>query len=208
MATGTVEVTGSASERVAADYADVEVSVEVGDDSTEAVQQRLGDASTAVVDGLEAAGVSAERVRTASYRVTESDAVFGEDDTAPFVGVERLYVRCDPDDLSRIGTAVVSAGGTVERIELRLSDDRRAEIRQALLTAAVDHARDRATTIASAMDRAVGSVRSVSTRDPASFSSVVDDALAASADVDLEGGPIDVSASVEATFDLRPSGEA
>ena len=83
-----------------------------------------------------------------------------------------------------------------------MSEAEREQLREQLLTAATENAREQAEQIAAAEGRSVGPAISLATDDPVGFESIVEESLATEVSAAVDGGPIEFTASVDATYEL------
>lgn len=201
MSSPTVEVRGQAGTEVEPEYVVVTVDLEAGGETAAAAQQQVEDRLTAVERELPAALGPAERhVTGRSVGTTEQrfDTAVDEE----FVARVTLELRCDDLPVDDVATAVAAAGGAVERTEPRVTDRQREALREELLTAATENAREQAEQIAAAEGHTVGSVVSLSTEETLGFDSIVDEALATEVSADHDPGPIEFTTAVTAVYEL------
>ncbi|WP_435064162.1 SIMPL domain-containing protein [Halobaculum sp. EA56] len=202
MSDQTVAVTGVASEELDPDYATLTVSVSAGGQTASEVHDRASERRAGVVDALASHGISRESITTTEFTVSEATE-FLEEPADDVEATVELQFRCTPVELDRLGSVVVDAGGVIQSVELGIDEDRRAEIDSQLLEAAVEHARRRATAIASAHGATLGDVQSFDASTTGTFDSIVDDALAASSGADLSTGPVELSVNVDTVYELQ-----
>jgi len=201
MSSPTVEVSGRAGVEIEPEFVVVVAEIEAGGETATGAQRRVDDRLTELDRELPAGFGDVERHVT-GRSVGASDQVFDSGVDGAFVASASLELRCGDHSASDVTTAVAAAGGSVDRTEPRLTESQRADLREELLTAATENAREQATHIARAEGYTVGPIVTVSTEEPLGFDSIVEEALATTASVDVAPGPIELTASVSATYEL------
>lgn len=201
----TVTVDGEGCATATATFAAVDVWVEGRADSAAHARDRARDAEATVRDALRNEGIDAEAIRTTSAQIENQDDAFGMNESDPdHRALVELTVDCRPETAGDVVTTVTDAasGTGIRDVGFRVSEETHAELRRRALEDAMATARKDAAAIATPEDLAVGELLDVTTTDGSDgFESIVDDALAAGPD-GFEPDPVEVTASVEATFEL------
>jgi uncharacterized protein YggE len=113
----------------------------------------------------------------------------------------------NPDEVGGvIDTAVSNGASEVGGVEFTLSADRRAELRQDALEAAMENARTEASTVAGAEDIRISGVDQISTTNYDSRPYAVETAAMAAGDAggtSIDSGPVTVSASVTVVYETN-----
>lgn len=201
-----VSATGSAS--AAPDQAKVRVSVTAeGNDSAD-VRSALATDAAALRDALDALdGVDYE---TAHYGIgeihdRERERTPGSSDAA-YRGAHAFVITVD--DPERVGTVIDAAadvGAEIDGVQLTLSDEKRADLRDDAIEDAMDDARSQADTIATASDLTVTTVASVDASmdryQPVAYeTAAASDGAGGSADTVIESGEVSVTYTVSVTY--------
>lgn len=201
----TVTVDGEGCATATATFAAVDVWVEGRADSAAHARDRARDAEATVRDALRNEGIDAEAIRTTSAQIENQDDAFGMNESDPdHRALVELTVDCRPETAGDVVTTVTDAasGTGIRDVGFRVGEETHAELRRRALEDAMATARKDAAAIATPEDLAVGELLDVTTTDGSDgFESIVDDALAAGPD-GFEPDPVEVTASVEATFEL------
>jgi len=162
----TVAVAGQATVDAEPDAATVTLAVRAAGDDAATVRDRLAANVSAVRSSLADYGLDDDQVTTEHFRVRQTRPPERERGDAPdYVGVHALTVELD--DVDAVGDVVdraVEAGATeVGHVTFRLSDERRAELREQALTDAMADARSEAALLADTEGLTVGTPASIST---------------------------------------------
>lgn len=201
----TVTVDGEGRSTATATFAAVEVWVEGRADSATHARDRARDAEASVRDALQNEGIDAKNIRTTSARIENQDDAFGVNESDPdHRALVELTVDCRPETAGDVVTTVTDAasGTGIRDVFFKVGEGTQAELRREALEGAMATAREDAEAIATPEGLAVGALLDVMTTEGSDgFESIVDDALAAGPD-GFEPDPIEVTASVEATFEL------
>jgi hypothetical protein len=202
----TVTVDGEGRTTATATFAAVEVWVEGRADSATHARNRARDAEATVRDALRNEGIDAEDIRTTSAQIENQDDAFGVNESDPdHRALVELTVDCRPETAGEVVTTVTDAasGTGIRDVRFNVSEGTQAELRREALGEAMTEARAAAEAIAATENLDVGELLDAATTDGSDgFESIVDDALAAGSD-GFEPNPIEVTARVEATFELR-----
>jgi uncharacterized protein YggE len=162
----TVAVAGQATVEAEPDAATVSLSVQAQGDDAATVRDRLAENVSDVRAALADLGLDDEQVTTDHFRVRQTRPHERERGDAPdYVGVHALTVELDDvDAVGDVVDAAVGAGATdVDHVTFRLSDERRAELRDEALTDAMGDARDEAELLAAAEGLTLANAASIST---------------------------------------------
>ena len=209
--TDSKSITVSASGDVEAtpDQAVVRVAVTAtGNDST-AVREALASNVESVREALTEYGIPADNVRTAHFDIrqererTREGTEFGD-----YRGVHALEITTDDTDAAGeiIDLAVDNGADQIDGVSFTLSDEKREELHNDALEAAMANADTRADTLASASDLSVTSVHSIHSADTGyrpyrmETAYVAADSAAAAGGTSVESGPVTVTADVRVTY--------
>jgi uncharacterized protein YggE len=201
MSSPTVEVTGRASVETEPEYAVLTAEFEAGGESAAGAQRRVDDLRESLDRELPD-GVGDGDRHVTNRAVGTADEVFDAGVDGPYVATATVELRCEESRADEVATAVTAASGSVTRTEPRVTEARREELREELLTVATENAREQAEHIAAAEGHTVSGLRNVSTEEALGFESIVEEALAAEMSAGVPPGPIEFTASVEATYEL------
>ncbi|QLD87177.1 SIMPL domain-containing protein [Natronomonas halophila] len=201
----TVTVDGEGRATATATFAAVEVWVEGRADSATHARNRARDAEASVRDALQNEEIDPEEIRTTSARIENQDDAFGVNESDPdHRALVEMTVDCRPETAGDVVTTVTDAatGTGIRDVFFKVSEDTQAKLRREALRDAMTTAREDAEAIAAPEGLAVGELLDVTTTGGSDgFESIVDDALAEGPD-GFEPDPIEVTATVEATFEL------
>lgn len=209
--TGTAQAAGNATVTVstatsverAPDQATVTVAaVGRGDTAAAARTNLTGDAS-AVERALEDAGAN---VTSSQFSVSpEYESRDSGREQVGYVAVQTI--EAETSNVSSAGSLIDSAvdngADRVHGVTYGLSDRTRTTAREEALTAAIERARDDATTLAAAENRTVGDAISVQTRDSGRLTVQREAATEADSQTNLSPGPIAVDTEVTVTYELN-----
>ena len=199
----TVTVSTAASVERAPDQATVTVAaVGRGETAAAARTNLTGDASAAE-QALEDAGAN---VTTAQFSVSpEYESRDSGREQVGYVAVQTI--TAETSNVSSAGSlideAVDNGADRIEGVTFDLSDRTRTTAREEALTAAIERARDDATTLAAAENRTVGDAISVQTRDSGRLTVQREAATEADSQTNLSPGPIAVDTEVTVTYELN-----
>jgi uncharacterized protein YggE len=199
-ATGDVEATP--------DQAVVRVAVTAtGNDST-SVREELATDVESVRDALEEYGVPSDGIRTAYFDIrqererTRSGTEYGD-----YRGVHALEITTDDTEAAGelIDLAVDNGADQIDGVSFTLSDEKREQLHNDALEAAMGNAETRADTLASSGDLAVTGVHSIHSADTGyrpyrmetAYVSAAGDAAGGTA---VQSGPVTVTADVRVTY--------
>lgn len=189
------------------DQAVLRVAVETTGENASTVRRRLAENVSRMREALSAMGIGSDQVTTTDFDIRDQRR-YGRPDreVAPFRGRHAFSITLT--DLNRTGQVIVAAvehGATsVDDVRFTLSAERRGELRQQALAAAMDRARDQASVIADRADLSVVGVGSVRTADvgyrPVRLEAAAMAADAGGAPTAIDGGAVTVTAQVEVTY--------
>lgn len=201
----TVTADGTATVSASPDRAEITVAVESTADNASAARSQVAADVERLREALTDAGYE---VRTVDFRLSpEYDHSGDERELVGYRAYHALAFETSPDDAgSAVDLAVDNGATAVQDVRFTLSDERRAELREEALAAAVSDARATAETAAGAADRSVGtelSMRVGSSGVSPYDSRVVYETADAGASTSFDPGPVTVSASVTVTYELE-----
>ncbi|WP_227134654.1 SIMPL domain-containing protein [Halorubellus salinus] len=200
----TVEVDGRASIDVAPDTLVVSIEIEAGDSTAARARDLELDRRTTLRDALPDVVDDTDVTVTGRY-VGESTAAFDEGVTGDYTARTTLDVRCAPNVLDDVVVTTTDTGGSVESVTPIVSEGRREELREELVTAATESAREQADHIAETLDRPITDVVSISTSEPGPLDSFADEIIPSGVSANYDPGPVELAACVTATFELGPA---
>lgn len=201
--TNSITADGSATVSASPDRAVISVAVT-------ATAETAAEARTQVAADVEqlrtALSDAGYEVRTVAFRLSpEYDHSRDERELVGYRAYHALEFETNPDDAgSAVDLAVDNGATIVQNVRFTLSEERRAELREEALAAAVGDARTTAKTVAAAADRSVGSELSIQVGSAGyepSHSRVVYETAASG--TSFEPGPVTVSARVTVTYELE-----
>ena len=200
----TVTADGTATVTADPDRAEITVAVESTADNASAARSRVAADVERLRGALTDAGYE---VRTVEFRLSpEYDRSSDERELVGYRAYHALAFETAPDGAGAAVDLAVDNGATAVRdVRFTLSDERRAELREEALAAAVSDARATAETAAGAADRSVGtelSMRVGSAGVSPYDSRVAYETADAGGSTSFEPGPVTVSASVTVTYEL------
>ncbi|MFC4551332.1 MULTISPECIES: SIMPL domain-containing protein [Halorussus] len=197
-----------------------EVTVQLSSNAVEpdvmAARRGVAERAARLRSVLADAGVPGDRVRTIRFTVTQRPphrtphcTRESEDDpeSRPYEATETLIVTLgDLDSVGEVLTAAVDdAGAEVDTVNFGFRTETERELDREAVADAAETARKRAEAAAAAEGLRVGDVRSIATDQEAMnrrTASGLGEALQESGSQGPESGPMDVTARVEATYEL------
>ncbi len=205
-AAATVTSGGTATVSASPDLAVIGVAVEARADTAAEARSQVATQVEELQSALTDAGYEAE---TTAFRLSPEYDYAGE--TRELVGYRAyhaLQFETTPDDAgSAVDLAVDNGATAIQTVQFTLSDERRAELREEALAAAVNDARATAETVAGAADRGVGSELSIQVGSagfqPYDSRVAYETAADAGASTSFEPGEVSVTASVTVTYELE-----
>lgn len=210
-----ISVSGTGTASADADLALVSVSVTALEADAEAARSSVAEDSQAMFDALTEAGIDTDEAVTTTYFRISPEYDYSNEGGRELLGYRAAHgyqIEVSPEQAGGVIDATVGAvsgdgedGIVVEGVQYTLTDETRAEVRAEALEAAVDAARADADTVASAAGVSLAGVRSISTG--ADYTPYPQPRFAAeSADAGatvLQPGPVEVSATVNITYDIE-----
>ncbi|MUV88280.1 DUF541 domain-containing protein [Natronomonas sp. CBA1123] len=202
----TVTTSGTGSTAAQPDIAEVRLWVAGRDDVAEIAHERARDTEASLRTALSAADVPEDCIRRTDAQLEDRDNGFEIHTDDPEYRAEfSMVVDCVPEQADDIVGAVLDAGdgSGIERISFDVGDEARMRLGEEALDDAMTVARRKAEAIAAAEGLTVGEVLEVTTDNmPSGMESIVDDALGSS-ESGFHPNPVEIEASVEATFELQ-----
>lgn len=204
----TIDVSASGTASADPDLAVVRLAVEARADSADAAREQVAADVAAMRQALRDLGIPDDAVTTTSFFVgPEYDHREGGRELVGYRAVHAFSVESGVDEAGAVVDAAVGSGATqVQGVQFTLTDETRAELRQEALAAAMASARADADTIASAAGVTVGPLHSASTANvgfPRPYAVAEAAGGDAGARTVVEPGPVEVTASVQVSYDIR-----
>ncbi|WP_224267884.1 SIMPL domain-containing protein [Haloprofundus salinisoli] len=199
-----ISVSGTGEANADPDVAVLSVTVEAGADSAAEARDTVANRSETLVSALVDAGVAEDNITTEYYAVHPEYDHSGEERRVVGYTARHAYrVETTPDRAGElIDVAVDNGASRVDGVQFTLSDEKRAELREEAIDAAVADAEGEASSLAAAAGLELGEVRTLSTTgtsDPYSPRyEMASDAGAAGTSV--RPGPVSVTVTVQATY--------
>ncbi|WP_224448484.1 SIMPL domain-containing protein [Haloprofundus salilacus] len=199
-----ISVSGTGEATADPDLAVLSVTVEARADSAAEARDIVANRSDTLVSALVDAGVAEDGITTQYYAVQPEYDHRGEEPRVVGYTARHAYrVETTPDRAGElIDVAVDNGASRVDGVQFTLSDEKRAELREEAIDAAVADAEGEASSLAAAAGLELGEVRTLSTTgasDPYSPRyEMASDAGGASTSV--RPGPVSVTVTVQATY--------
>lgn len=147
--------------------------------------------------------VATDQIQTVEIQVEDTDEMFEPTTDARYQATEHVHVECVPETAADVVVEVTDAGGSIRSVEFGLHETRYREFQNEALAAAMERAREKADRIAAAEGVAVSEVVDVTTQQvDTGMGSIVDEALAAGSDTDLQPTPIEIVQRVEVVYEI------
>lgn len=203
----TVTVSGSGQVQAEADRAVVRVAVLATGDDIGTVRNQLSDNASSMRDALRSSGIDDGQIRTNYYDISSQERYGGPREEEPkYRAIHSFTITVeDPGEVGAvIDTAVSNGASEVDGVEFTLSAEKREQLREDALEAAMDNARSEASTVAGAEDLRVSGVDRISTTDFDRSPYSVERAALAAGDgggTSIDSGPVTVSASVTVVYE-------
>lgn len=203
----TISVASEVTVERSPDLATVTVEAVGRGETAQAARTDLSSDATAVEQAMEDAGAN---VTSSRFRISpEYDHTDRGREQVGYIAVHTIEAETSSVESvgSLIDTAVDAGADRVDGITYGLSDERRADAREAALTAAMESARTDAETLAATEDRTVGGAITVQTASgsqisrPVAYRETVADAAGGS--TSISPGEVTVDASVQVTYELE-----
>ncbi len=210
-----VRVTGESSVSAAPDQATVRFGIVSRAETAEEARAQNATAAKGAMNAVREVGIAEEKMRMETLRLQPRREYNRDTQTHEKKGYEAtrqvVVVLADLEQLPRLVAKVVQSGANrLEGIEYGLSD--RTTLRNEALRQAARNARDKAKLLAKALDATVGSVQQIDEQsfgvdDPSprlemQYAKSAQDQAAPEPDA-YAAGEIEVSATVQVTFELR-----
>lgn len=198
----TVSATGSAS--AAPDEALVYVAVRADGNDSATVRSTLADRASELRAALDELNVTYETSRY-SIRNVERERRDDRPDAPAFEGEHAFAVTVDdPDRVGAVVTAAANATATVDAVELTLSAERRAELRDRAIERAMADADRQASTVAATANLSLAGVTTVdatqSDFQPVAFETAASRGDSAAPDTVIDAGEVSVTYRVTVTY--------
>lgn len=202
-----VTVSASGEMEATADQAVVRVAVTATGNDSNAVREELASDAEAMRSALESYGIPDDHIRTMHYDISQERERTPEGvEAGQFRGTHAFEITVNDTEAAGevIDTAVENGADRVMGVSFTLSDEKRAELHNEALEAAMENAESRAGAIASAGDIAITGVHTVVSDDTnyrpytVEYASAGD--AAATASTSVESGPVTVTAHVRVTY--------
>ena len=216
-----ISVSGTASQRVAPDLLNIQVSIETSADTAKQSQDDNSEVSEDVRNRLKDAGVQDDEIKTVSYSVdvirnsTRKCDDYGCSYDWVIVGYKTTHVlNIRTTDLEDGGAIVDAASGAgenevfVDYVSFSLQEETRREIQKDLLKEAGQEAEEKAQSIAEGLGATLGKVVQASESfyypQPVyrSYDYVMAEAAAEPVPTSFSAGEVEVSATVSAGYEL------
>jgi len=204
-----ITVSASGDVEATPDQAVVRVAVTAAGNDSTAVREELASNVESVRAALADYGIPDENVRTAHFDIRQERERTPEGtELGDYRGVHALEITTDDTDAAGelIDLAVDNGADTINGVSFTLSDEKREELHNDALEAAMANADTRADTLASASDLSVTSVHSIHSADTGyrpyrmETAYVTADGAAAAGGTSVESGPVTVTADVRVTY--------
>lgn len=202
-----ITVSANGQVEAAPDQAVVRVAVTAtGNDSTTVREDVAADAET-LQSALEEYGIPGENVRTAHYDIRqERERTQEGTETSGYRGIHAFEITLDDTEAAGevIDLAVDNGADTVNGVSFTLSDEKREELHNEALTAAMENADTRADTLAAAGDLSVTGVHTIESANTGYRTYATETAAMAAGDsaasTTIDSGPVTVTADVRVTY--------
>lgn len=202
-----VRVSANGAVEAEPDATEITLAVEARADDPTVARERVAQNVSGMREALEEAGVGDDDIHSTEYTLREARP-FGEreGDQPEHYARHAFRVTVDGTDSAGeiIDAAVEGGATTVADVSFTVSDERRAELKNDALKAAMENARSQADAVAGAGGISVAGVRSVSTTDtgvsPVSYDRAAVESAADGA-TSVDPGPVEIDATVEVVYD-------
>lgn len=202
-----IDVSTSSEVSAEPDQATLRVGVVATADDAATARDHVAQNVSAMRTTLEELGVPDDRIETDHFTIREARERPEQTRPAKFRATHTVEITLtDTDRVGSVIDGVVDSGANrVQGVSFELSDDRRHELRQDALEAAMDRARTEAGTLAASADLAIAGASSISASavqvspyraEPVMLETAGD----AGGSTTVESGPVDVSATVQVVY--------
>ena len=204
----TITVTASGDVTAEADQAVVRVSVVARGDTAETARQRLAENASSLREGLAAANLSEDQIRTVGFGISEERR---DRPTGPNVSDDPTYLArqsfeltlSDTDRAGEIVDVAVGSGAkNVDGVQFTLSESAQESLQQDALREAMDAARRNAETLAATENLSVDGALHIRTTDlrPIPYAAELAVAEDSGGRTVIDGGPVTVTATVQVVY--------
>lgn len=193
-----ISVSANGEADAAPDQGVVRVAVTSEGDDPSVVRDQLASGADDLRSALDELGVEYE---TSDYSIREPHRERG--DQATYQGYHAFVVTVDdPESVGEVVDGAANAGARIGNVQLTLSDEKRNELRDKAIQAAMGDARHQAETIAAASNLDVTGVHDVDASQqrfrPVSYDTAAEDGAGGSTQIDM--GSVSVTYNVQVTF--------
>lgn len=204
-----ITVSASGDVEATPDQAVVRVAVTAAGNDSTAVREELASNVESVRAALADYGIPDENVRTAHFDIRQERERTPEGtELGDYRGVHALEITTDDTDAAGelIDLAVDNGADTINGVSFTLSDEKREELHNDALEAAMSNADTRADTLAASADLSVTEVHSIHSADTGyrpyrmETAYVTADGGAAVGGTSVQAGPVTVTADVRVTY--------
>lgn len=204
----TITVSGNGQVQAQADRAVVRVAVLSTGDDIGVVREQLSTNATSMREALAEIGVESDQIQTAYYDISSTSRYGGPEENQPEYRAVHQFVMT-VENTSSVGqvidTAVSNGASEINGVRFTLSADRRQELRNQALEAAMNDARGEASTVAAVEDLSITGVDRITTssydRSPYRAEATAFAGGDGGAATSIDSGPVTVSASVQVIYD-------
>lgn len=142
-----------------------------------------------------------DHLRTVELQVEKTTEMFDPIPDAEYQATAYLELQCPPETSTDVVVAITDGGGHVRRIEFELYRERFRALQNDALEAATERAHEKAERIAATEDLIITGARKISTTETTTEpTSLVEEAIDANPDADLQPSPIEVVENVKAVY--------
>ena len=204
-----VRVSADGSVEVEPDATEITLAVEARNDDPSTAREAVAENLSSVREALKGIGIEDDSFHSAGYTLREARPYERQEGNVPdHYARHTLRVTVNGTDSAGeiIDAAVEGGATTVSDVSFTVSDERRSELKNDALKAAMGNARSQADAVAGAGGISVSGVRSISTAStdvsPVSYDrAAVEQAAAGGASTSVDPGPVEIDATVEVVYD-------
>lgn len=201
MASRTITTRATGYGKAPPELATVEVIAKSEGQSPSVARERVHDLALTIRESVTV--VSEDQIQTTDVRIEDTTEMFDPETDAAFQAKERLRIQCCPDATAELVVEVTDVGGSINYVEFGHRKATHRQLQNEALSAAMERAREKAEQIAAAEGLTVGGIQEVTNEDShKGFQGIIDDAIASSAENDLQPTPVTVSGEVEVVYEL------
>jgi len=200
----TITTTATGQAETLPDTARIELEIIAEADTAKAARQTVTDHEATLRDTLlTETSLSQDQIRATGFEVRHQEDQFEPSQTDPdYRAVKDIHVDIQPKHAGDIVVTATDAEASLRHVGFSITDSTRSNLEEQALANAVEKARGKSETLASAEGATVGTVLNLEAREPSGMQTIVDDALEFGSDHDFQPNPISVSVEVEATYEL------